>query len=74
MLNNPANDTTMELCKMLNFPELLGVTKINQESSSANDEQIQGNNNQPSHNGHRATRSLSLSSYSGRVIHTIERG
>ena len=65
MLNNPANDTAMELCKMLNFPDLLDVTKKNQESSSAKDEQIQGEYNQPSYNRHRRTRSHSPTSYSG---------
>ena len=46
LMNNPANDPAMELNIMLNFPELLDVTKKGRESSSTDDEKLQENRDQ----------------------------
>ena len=40
-MNNPSNDSAMELHSMLNFPDLLDVTKISQEWSSTDNKKLQ---------------------------------
>ena len=39
-MNNPENDTAMELNKLLNFPDLLDITKISQASSATDEEKV----------------------------------
>ena len=44
-MNNPANDTAMELNKLLNFPDLLDITKISQASLATDEEKVKGREN-----------------------------
>ena len=39
MLNNPLNDTTMDLAGFLNFPDLLGVKQVSRDSPSTDKEE-----------------------------------
>ena len=41
-MNNQANDTAMELNKLLNFPNLLDFTKISQASSATYEGKVNG--------------------------------
>ena len=63
-MNNPANDTAMELSKMLNFPDLLDI-KTNQESSDSDEEKLEGKLHQLSHSCQKRSRSHSPRCYSG---------
>ena len=38
MTNTPSNDTSMELAKFLNYPDILDVTKRGADSSSTDEE------------------------------------
>ena len=57
-MNNPVNDTAMELSKMLNFPDLLDI-KTNQELSDSDEGELKGKVHQPSHSHQRRSRSHS---------------
>ena len=63
-MNNPANDTAMELSKMLNFPDLLDV-KTNQESSDSDERKLKGKVHKPSHSHQKRSRSHIPRGYSG---------
>ena len=52
-MNNPENDTAMELKKLLNFLDLLEVKKTGQDSSDSDEGRLKESLHQPSHSHQR---------------------
>ena len=65
-MNSSANDSAIDMNKILNFPNLQDVMKIRRESSSTEDEKIQEMRDQ------RRARSHSLGTYSGWIYKLLK--
>ena len=64
LLNNPENDTTIDLHKLLNFPDILDLKKTGNNISNTDIDQSEESENQPSHSCQKVSRSHSPTGYS----------